>query len=336
MDLRTTFMGIELKNPIIVGACNLVTDLKNLKRLEEAGASAIVYKSLFEEQLHLENLMMSEAMGEFDGRHSEVNSMFPGFDHAGPKEYLMNLKKAKSSLNIPLFASLNAVYEESWIDYAKQIEAAGIDGIELNLYSMPSDMDAGANFMIESQIKIVEGIRSAVKIPVAVKLSPFYSNPIALINKMDHMGADAFVLFNRLFQPDIDLDKEELHFPYNLSAEGDYRLAMRFAGLLHGNIKANICSSGGVFTGQDVAKMLLAGADSVQVVSTLYVNGIGQISVILDQLKNWMNSKGYKSINDFKGKLAKKNIKDSFAYNRAQYIDIIMNSDEIFNKYPMI
>ena len=314
-------MGIELKNPIIVGACNLVTDPKNLKRLEEAGASAVVYKSLFEEQLHLENLMISEVMDAFNDRHPEMVNLFPEFDHAGPKEYITNLKNAKKALKIPLFASLNAVYEESWIDYAKEIEKAGIDGIELNLYNMPSDNDAGANFMIENQIKIVEGIKASVKIPVAVKLSPFYANPIALINKMDHQNADAFVLFNRLFQPDIDIEKEQLHFPYNLSSEGDYRLAMRFAGLLHGNIKADICSSGGIFNGNDVAKMLLAGANTVQVVSTLYINGLGHISVMLDQLKKWMDSKSYTSVNDFRGKLSKKNISDPFAYNRAQYMD---------------
>lgn len=334
MDLKTKYMGIELKNPIIVGACNLVTDVKNLKRMEEAGAAAIVYKSLFEEQLHLENLLYSEAMMEFDNSHSEMTSVFPDFDHAGPKEYLVNLKRAKESLNIPLFASLNAVYQESWIDYAREIEKIGIDGIELNFYQVPSEMDSGANEMINAQIQILAQIKEAIKIPVAVKLSPYYSNPLSLINKMDHLGADAFVLFNRFFQPDIDLDKEELFFPYNLSNENDYRLSMRFAGLLYGNIQAQVCSTNGIFNGNDVARMLLAGADTVQVVSTIYKNGIGQISVILEQLENWMKSKNYNNISEFRGKLSKKNNKDSFAYGRAQYLDVIMNSKDIFKIYP--
>lgn len=336
MDLSTTYMGVELKNPVIVGACNLVTNTKNLEKIQRAGASAVVYRSLFEEQLHLENLEFSESVAEFGGRNSEAAEFMPAFEHAGPKEYLMMLEKAKSVLDIPVFASLNAVYEESWVDYAKRIEDVGVEGIELNFYSLPSEMDSGAFEVIDWQIEILSKIRKAIDIPIAVKLSPYYSNPLQLIRRMENAGAEAFVLFNRFFQPDIDLEKEELVFPYNLSSENDYRLSMRFAGLLYGNIDASICSSNGVFTGYDVAKLILAGADVTQVVSTLYKNGIGQIDLILNQLKTFMESKNYDSLDDFRGKLSKNNLNDPFAYNRAQYIDILMNARDFYKKYPLV
>ena len=329
-------MGIELKNPIIVGASNLVSSTKNLEKIQRAGASAIVYRSLFEEQLHLENLEFSESISEFQGRNHEAADFMPEFEHAGPSEYLVLLKHAKSVLDIPLFASLNAVYEESWVDYAKRIEDIGIDGIELNFYSVPSEIDSGAFEVIDWQIEILQKIRKAIDIPIAVKLSPYYSNPLHLIKRMEDAGAEAFVLFNRFFQPDIELEKEELIFPYNLSSENDYRLSMRFAGLLYGNLDASICGNNGIFTGYDVAKLILAGADTTQVVSTLYKNGIGQINLMLNQLKSFMESKGYEKLTDFKGKLSKQNISDPFAYNRAQYIDILMNSRDIYKKYPLV
>lgn len=336
MDIRTEYMGIELSSPILVGACNLVSNLKNLKKMQEAGAGAIVYRSLFEEQLHLENLEISEVMAEFGNRNAEFNTFMPEFEHAGPKEYLAHLKKAKSVLDIPLFASINAVYEESWVDYAKKIEAVGVDGIELNLYVVPSEMDSGAFEALDWQVEVLRKIKASIDIPVAVKLSPYYSNPLQIIKRMEDAGAEAFVLFNRFFQPDINLEKEELVFPYNLSSENDYRLAMRFAGLLYNNLDASICASSGIFTGYDVAKLILAGADAVQVVSTLYKNGLGQISLMNNQLKSFMESKGYKSLDEFRGKLSKANINDPFAYNRAQYIDILLNSRDIFKKYPII
>jgi len=336
MDLSTTYMGIELKNPIIIGASNLVTNTKYLEKIQRAGASALVYRSLFEEQLHLENLEFSESNLEFQDRNSEASSFMPKFEHAGPREYLALLKNAKSILEIPLFASLNAVYEESWVSYAQRIEDIGVDGIELNFYSVPNEMDSGAFEVIDWQIEILQKIRKAVDIPIAVKLSPYYSNPLQLIRRMEDAGAEAFVLFNRFFQPDIDLEKEALVFPYNLSSENDYRLSMRFAGLLYGNLNASICGSNGIFTGYDVAKLILAGANATQVVSTLYKNGIGQIDLIINQLKSFMESKGYEKLDDFRGKLSKNNINDPFAYNRAQYIDILINSRDIYKKYPLV
>jgi len=335
MDLSTTYLGLKLKNPIIVGASNLVTDLNFLKKLEEAGASAIVYKSLFEEQIQLENLENYQAEEDYGTRHAEMSSMFPASVDTGPEDFLLHLAKAKQSLKIPLIASLNAVYDDTWYEYAKKIEETGVDAIELNFYAVPREFDIDDNSILQEQLDTLEGVKKAVKIPVSVKLSPFYTNPLYCIGELDKKGADGFVLFNRLFQPDIDLDKEGLHYPYMLSNEEDNRLPLRFAGLLYSNIKGNICSNTGIFTGKDVIKMIISGADCVQVVSTIYKHGPRQIGNILEEIEEWMKLKKYQSLADFKGKLAKVNIKDPYAYQRAQYVDILMRSNEIFKKYPI-
>lgn len=336
MKLSTKYLGLELKNPIVVGASNLVTDMDMLKRLEENGAAAIVYKSLFEEQIQLEGLEQESHREEYGNRHAEMNSPFPSMDHAGPEEFLHKLRKAKESVDIPLIASLNCVYEETWVEYAQKIEETGVDALELNFYAVPKEMDVMGKAISSEQFDILDRVLDNVNIPVSVKLSPYYTNSLFIISEMDKKGVKGFVLFNRLFQPDIDIDKEVHHFPYNLSNETDNRLPLRFSGLLFGNIDADICANSGIFSGEDVIKMLLAGADVTQVVSTIYKHGPKQISKMIKEMESWMNKKGYESINDFQGKLSKKNLKDPFTYKRAQYVDILMRSEEIFRKYPII
>ncbi|MFU8842729.1 MAG: dihydroorotate dehydrogenase-like protein [Bacteroidales bacterium] len=334
INLATKYMGITLKNPVIVGACNLVENPDNLKRMEAAGAAAIVYKSLFEEQIQLENLQMSEQVEEFAERNAEMRSLFPDIEHAGPEEYLMKLRQAINSVNIPVFASLNAINLESWIEYAQKIEAMGAAGLEVNLYHVPSDYEMIGKAIINEQLDIAEAIKKAIRMPVAIKLSPYYTNPLYVVKEMDKRGVNAFVLFNRLFQPEIDIDKEEMRFPYNLSHHDENRFPLRITGMLYGDIDAQICTSRGIFTGEDVISMILAGADCVQVVSTLYKNKIEQITAILTDIERWMTSKGYKTLDDFRGKMSMKKIQDPFAYRRAQYVDILLNSEEIFKKYP--
>jgi len=333
-DLKTNYLGIELKNPIIVGASNLSHDMNVVRKLEDAGAGAIVYKSLFEEQVQLENFEMDEQMNAYNDIHAEMTSLFPNLQHAGPEEHLTKLQKLKESVGIPVIASLNAVFEPTWIEYAQQLEAIGVDALELNFYAVPKDATRDESEIVNEQISILGKVAKKVKIPVSVKLSPYYTNTLKTVTLMDQSGANGFVLFNRLFQPDIDIEKEEMFFPYNLSSHEDNRLALRFAGLLYGNIKGSICSSRGVLDGKDVIKMILAGADSVQVVSTLYKNKPGYIKTMLSDMEAWMNKKGYKTLNDFRGNLSKKNISDPFAYKRAQYVDILMKADSIFDVYP--
>lgn len=334
-NLKTRYMGIELKNPVIVGASNLVNNLENVKKLEEAGAAALVFKSLFEEQIQLESAQLDDKLQEYSERNAEMINLFPKIEHAGPEEHLFNIARVKKSVNIPVIASLNAIKKETWIDYAKRIEEMGVDGLELNFYYVPRDVELDGHTLIGEQVDILKAVKQAVKIPVSIKLSPFYANPLNLIKKFDDAGTKGFVLFNRLFQPEIDMDKEEHYTPFNLSIPEDNRLPLRFAGLLYGNLKGDICNNTGIFTGKDVAKMILAGANCVQIVSTVYKNKIEYISTIIKDLEAWMDSKGYKSLDDFRGKLSNKNINDPFVYKRAQYIDLLLKSDEIFVKHPV-
>jgi len=324
-------MGIEIDSPIIVGASNMVTKLDNLKKAEDQGAGAIVYKSLFEEQIQLEKLQFDEKLTEFDDIHAEMLTVHPHLDYAGADEHLLNLRKAKESISIPLIASLNAVNIATWIDYAKMIAETGVDGIELNFYQNLWDLDRDSNDIENEQILIVREIKQNVSIPVSVKLSPDYTNPLNLIKKLDRAGVDSFVLFNSFFQPDIDIVYEKHIKKYNFSNQGDYKKSLRFAGLLYHNINADICSSHGIFTGADVIKLILSGASSVQVVSTLYKNGISQISKMNAEIEEWMELKNYNSLEDFKGKLSKNKLsKNPFVYKRAQYVDLILNAEDIF------
>ena len=332
INLKTNYLGIELKNPIIVGSNNLVTKVENLQQMEEAGAAAIVIKSLFEEQIQLENLQMGEEMDEYAERYAEVTTLFPTLEHAGPREHLMMVKQAKNAVNIPVIASLNAIYKETWLEYAKLLEDTGVDGIEMNFYSVPKEFNLTGEEIEKEQIEILKQVKSSLSVPVSVKLSPFYANPLNVISKMDKTGVDGFVLFNRFFQPEIDLDNEKhvVHFPLSTPEHG--KLSLRFAGLLYGNVKGSICANTGIHSGADVARMLLAGADCVQVVSTLYKNKINQIATILKDLEGWMQSKKYNSLKDFKGKLSNNSINDPFVYKRAQYVDLLLKSEEIFKK----
>jgi dihydroorotate dehydrogenase (fumarate) len=337
-DLRTRYMGLDLKNPIIIGASNIVTDIDNLKRIEKAGAAAIVYKSLFEEQIQLENLEFYERKTEYSERNAEMISLYPESVSVTPDimDHLLALKKAKESVSIPVIASLNAIANETWVDYARKIEETGVDGLELNFYSVPEKTGNGSEDIEENQKKILTKIKSAVKIPVSVKLSSFHTNPLKHIADLEMAGADAFVLFNRLFQPDIDIHTEEHLFPYSLSNSEDNRLPLRFAGLLYGNTNASICTNTGIMNGSDVIKMLLAGAGCVQIVSTVYLNQIEVITTMLKDIEKWMNSKGYKSIESFRGKLSRINSNNKLPYHRAQYMDFMMTTSQILKKYKII
>jgi dihydroorotate dehydrogenase (fumarate) len=335
-NLKTTYMGLELKNPVIMGACNLTLDVDVAKRIEDAGASAIVFKSLFEEQINLESLQMEEDLTEYAERNAEMINLFPHLKHAGPVEHLEKLSKLKKAVDIPVIGSLNCVYPDTWIEYAVEMEKTGVDALELNFYATPSDFDNSSVDIETEQLSIIKEVRKNVKLPLSVKISPFYSNPLHLIRQMDEAGVDGFVLFNRLFQPDIDIESRDHYFPFNLSQTGDYRLPLRFAGLLYKQVAASICSNTGIFTGQDVVRMILAGADSVQVVSTVYKNKLAHITTMLNDIESWMDDNSFKSLGDFRGLLSKANSKDPYAYQRAQYVDLLMKPFELLRKFPQV
>lgn len=331
-NLTTQHMGVTLKNPLILGASNLVNNLDKLQQAEKAGVAAVVYRSLFEEQIQLENHEMSSQLEAFDDRNAEMINLFPKIEHGGPKEHLHNLKQVVEGLSIPVFASLNAVYKESWVEYAKSLEEVGVAGLELNFFSVPRDFDKSGHDIILQQIEFLKAVKAAVKIPVSVKLSPFYTNVLKTIKDLDTAGADAFVLFNRLFEPDIDVEAEKHAAPWNLSTHSDHRLSIRYIGLTYGNLNANVVANNGIYEGIDIIKMILAGATAVQAVSTFYHNGVGYASTMLKELEEWMDRKGYDSLEAFRGKLSSNSIKDPFVYKRAQYIDMILKSDEHFTQ----
>jgi len=336
VDLKTTYLGIELKNPVILGASNLVSKLDNLKRAEEAGASAVVYKSLFEEQIQLEAAQLDDQLEEYNERNAEMVKLFPTVEHAGPAEHLLQVRKVKESLGIPVIASLNAIYTESWIDYAQQLEQTGVDALELNFFYVPRDTETDGRDVNNKQLEIIKAIKPKVKLPISVKLSPFYANPLNIVSQMDKLGINGVVMFNRLFQPDIDVEKVQHFSPFNLSNPEDNKMSLRFAGLLYGTIAASICSNTGIYSGSDVVKMILAGADCVQIVSTVYKNKIEYISTIIKDIEKWMESKNYSKLADFRGILSQKSLNDPFVYKRAQYIDLLLKSDQIFKKHPVV
>lgn len=329
INLATNYMGIALKNPIIAGASSMSSDLNMLKKLEKAGAAAVVYKTLFEEQINLESAQFDDQLEAMAGLHAEMTSLYPKLQHAGPEAHLVNLRRAKESLSIPVIASLNCLYDNTWLEYARLIEKTGVDGIELNFYFVPGDFETEGHSIEDAHLDLVKAIKSKITIPVSVKLSLFYSNPLNFISRLDKAGVKGLVIFNRMFEPEISVQESKHIAPFYLSHEGDYRVALRYTGLLYGNLKAQICANTGIYQGNDVIKMILAGADCVQVVSTLYKHKPEHIITMLNEIEAWMESKKFSSISDFKGKLSKKEIKDPFIYKRGQYIDLLLGSDQL-------
>ena len=258
-------------------------------------------------------------------------NLFPNIEHGGPKEHLYNLREVVEALSIPVFASLNAVYKESWVEYAKLLEETGVAGLELNFFAIPRDFDKSGHDVILQQIENLKAVKAAVKIPVSVKLSPFYTNVLKTIKDMDAAGADAFILFNRLFEPDIDVEAEKHVSPWNLSTHSDHRLSIRYIGLAYANVHASLAANNGIYEGIDIVKMILAGASAVEAVSTFYHNGVGYAAEMLKELEDWMDRKEYKNIEAFRGTLSSKAINDPFVYKRAQYIDLLLKSEEHFN-----
>ncbi len=335
MDLSINYLGLKLKNPLIAGASAYTADIKKALELQEAGVAAIVYKSLFEEQLNLEAAELEDDLHEYDDRNAEMINLFPSIEHSGPKAHLMALKEFKEALSIPVIASLNCIFKESWEEYAVHLASTGVDALELNFYSSISEADISAESIENEQVEALKRVLKKIKIPVAVKLSPYYTNPLAFIKKLDAVGASGFVLFNRLFQPDINIRSEKLEMPYNLSKDGDSRLSLRYMGLLEGKVKASLCANTGIIEANDVIAALLAGADAVQMVTSLYKKGAKCIPEILNELSAWMEKNGYSSVAAFKGKLSKRNLKDPYAYKRAQYVDFLMKSKDYADKYPV-
>lgn len=335
-DLSTTYMGLSLKNPVIAGASELTGDMDSIKRMEDAGAAAVVTKSLFEEQIQLEHYKFDEDQEKYNYRHAEMVTVFPAMEFAGPAEHMEWVREAKDAVDIPVIGSLNAVNHDSWIDYAKQLEQTGIDALECNLFAVPKDPDVTGADIERDQINLIREIKKTVSIPVSIKLSYLYTNPLNTIQNTADAGADAVVLFNRLFEPDLDLLHNKHSYPFNFSHEDDYRLPLRYAGLLEGKIDADICATTGVFSGSTVIKMIMAGATCVQTVSALYNLGLEHIQTMLAQVNRWMDEHGKTSLDEIRGTMSRRHSHDYWAYTRAQYIKLLLNPEEIIYNAPTL
>jgi dihydroorotate dehydrogenase (fumarate) len=320
-DLRTTYMGIALKNPIIVGSSPLSTRVDKIVGLEAAGAAAVVLKSLFEEQVRIDAETFEEDLARHNETSAEATSMFPRLEHAGTRTHAYWVAEARKAVKIPLIASINCLTDLQWAEYAKALEGSGIDGLELNLYSPSRDLNTTAAQIEDREVKILAEVRQAVKIPIGVKLHPFYTNLPNVVKRFEGAGANGFVMFNRLFQPDIDVDQEIKRARYQETGSNDTLLPLRWVALLSGQIKAGIAASTGISSGRDVAKVMLAGARAAQVVGVLLREKPAYIGRMLEELTAWMNLHGYKNVEEFRGKLARVNPNDSWNFTASQYVE---------------
>ena len=334
-NLQSSYMGIPLKNPFVVGACSMTAHMDSIKRMEDAGAAAVVIQSLFEEQIQLQNMRMEEELTISDNLDAEIQDLFPDVEHGGPEEHLMWVRKTKEAVSIPVIGSLNCTTPQTWADWAVRMEETGVDGLELNFFAIPIDGTRSAQEIEDEQIDALKRVKSAVKVPISVKLSPFYTSPLDIITKMDAVGVNGFVLFNRLFHPSFNIEKETGQYPFNLSTSNDHRMALRFAGLLHDKVKSSICASNGIHTGEDAVEVPLAGADVFQAVSTLYRNRIDVIGQVLKDIEAWMDRKGYSSLDDFRGKLSVEKTPDKWTYRRAQYVKMLLKADDYVARPPV-
>jgi len=326
-DLSTTFMGVALTSPIVVGASALSKRIDNIKTAEDAGAGALVIYSLFQEQIELEAQELDEALAIGSDHFAESLTYFPKLEHAGPREHVMWVEKARKTVRFPIFGSLNATSVGNWIEYARELESAGCNGLELNLYAVETDPRKTAEEIESRSLEAISAVRSVVRIPVAVKLSPFYTSTAGFAHRAVEAGADALVLFNRFYQPMIDPDAEALKISLNYSTPEELRLPLRWIAILSGELKADLAASTGVHSGRDVIRQLLAGAKVAQTVSALYQNGIGHVATMNLEIADWMSAHGYASIGDFRGKLNQKHVSNPYAFERAQYIKLLLAHD---------
>ena len=322
MKLTTNYLGLKLRSPLVPSASPLGEDIDNIKRMEDAGAAAVVLHSLFEEQIVSERLDLDQKLTQGTESFSEALSFFPepAEFRVGPEEYLALIADAKKSVKIPVIASLNGSSRGGWIHYAKDMQEAGADALELNIYQIPTDMNMEGSELEKNTIEILKNVKSSVTIPVAVKLSPFFSNFANMAKRLDDAGADGLVLFNRFYQPDIDLDNLEITPNVLLSTPMAMRIPLRWIAILSGHLKASLAATSGIHRGSDAIKMLMAGADVTMLCSVLLKRGIKQIATIEQEILTWLDMHEYESIEQLKGSMSQKSCPDPSSFERAQYM----------------
>ena len=322
MDLSTTYLGQKLKNPIVASSSPLSMELANVRAFEDVGAAAVVLFSLFEEQITHETEELDHYISHAVDSFSEASSYFPTTEayHRGPDEYLDQIYRAKTAVDIPIIGSLNGLSPGGWVDYAAGMEEAGADAIELNVYYIPTDPDLLGSSVEQRYVDILIDVKSSVSIPVAIKLSPFFSSLANVAKRLDEAGADALVLFNRFYQPDIDLENLEVVPNVILSTPQAMRLPLRWIAILYGRVQANLAATSGIHTAEDVVKMLMAGANVTMMCSALLQHGIGSIWQILQDMEAWMEAHEYVSVEQMQGSMSQKSCADPAEFERANYM----------------
>jgi len=325
MDLSTTYLGFNLPHPIMPGASPWGLDLDKVREMEDAGAAAIVMPSLFEEQIIKEGLATTEAMDTPANSFAEALSYFPDVDEfrIGPEEYLEKIRKIKAAVKVPVIASLNGVTKGGWLDYAKLMADAGADAIELNVYYLATDMEECGRDVENRAVELLTAVKAAVKVPVAVKLSPFYSSIPCIAGQLDKAKADGLVLFNRFYQPDINIETLETERVLHLSDSSELLLRLRWLAILSGRVNASLAASGGVHTAADAIKAIMTGANAVQVVSAMLKHGPALLKILRAELAEWLEKHEYESLKQMQGSMNLMRSPDPSAYERANYVHIL-------------
>lgn len=329
MDLKTSYMGLQLKNPLVPSASPLSKEIDTIRKLEDAGAAAVVLYSLFEEQISFEAAELDHFLTYGTDSFAEALSYFPEEEeyNLGPEEYLEHIRKAKEATDIPIIASLNGVSTGGWVDYAKKMQQAGADALELNIYMVQTDPNQESR-QIENLYKVIlKEVKSNVDIPVAMKLSPYFTSMASMARELDEAGADGLVMFNRFYQPDLDLEDLEVKPGVILSNSNDLRVPLRWIAILQGKIKASMAGSTGVHTAMDALKLIAAGADVAQMCAALLINGPGHLSRVLTDMNNWLEEKEYDSLDTLRGSMSQKSVAEPAAFERANYMKALNKFD---------
>ncbi len=325
VDISTSYLGMRLKNPLVASASPLSKKVDTVVDLEKAGISAVVMYSLFEEQIIQESLKLDSDLSRGTYSYAEALDYLPdyGMYSIGPEGYIDQLRKTKQEVHIPVIGSLNGISTGGWVDYAQKIEQAGADALELNLYDLATDIDLTSSELEERHINLVRDIRKMVNIPLAIKLSPFYTALPQFANRLADAGADGLVLFNRFYQPDFDLEELEVVPNLVLSNSHELRLPLRWVAILYGRIRTDFALTSGVHNGPDALKAIMAGASVAMLASELLKNSIGRISEILSEIETWMLEHEYESIDQMKGSMSQKSVADPAAFERANYMKVL-------------
>ncbi len=324
-NLNTKYLGLTLKNPLVVSASPLSQKLANIRQMEDCGAGAVVLHSLFEEQINLESHELDRFLAQGTERGPEAVTLFPDLStyNIGPDGYLEHIRKAKQAVKIPVIASLNGVSAGGWVRYAKLMEQAGADALELNIYFLPTDPHMAAAEVEKMYCELVKQVKKSVKIPVAVKLGPQFSAPANVAVQLDKAGADGLVLFNRFYQPDFDLENLEVVPTLMLSRSNELKLRLTWVAILFGKIKADMAITGGVHTAEDVVKSMMAGARVAMMTSVLLELGIEHLKTLNRELQQWLETHEYESIQQMQGSMSQKSVPPPAAFARANYLKVL-------------